>query len=59
MVTNLPANQEPQKIHVQPLGQEDPLERDVTTHSSILSWEIPSIRGSWKAIAHRVAKSQT
>ena len=23
------------------LGQEDPLEKEITTHSSILSWEIP------------------
>ena len=24
-----------------PLGQEDPLEKDTATHSSILAWEIP------------------
>ena len=38
MVENLPAMQETQ---VQSLGQEDPLERDLVTHSSILAWEIP------------------
>ena len=38
MVKNLPVMQE---IHVQSLGQEDPLEKEMTTHSSILSWEIP------------------
>ena len=26
---------------VQPLGKEDPLEKEMTTHSRILSWEIP------------------
>ena len=35
---NLPAMQE---TWVQPLGQEDPLEKEVATHSSILAWEIP------------------
>ena len=36
-VKNLPAMQE---AHVHPLGQEDPLEKGVTTHSSIFSWRI-------------------
>ena len=26
---------------VQSMGQEDPLEKDMATHSSILAWEIP------------------
>ena len=26
---------------VQPLGQEDPLEKEMATHSSILAWKIP------------------
>ena len=26
---------------IQPLGEEDPLEEEMTTHSSILAWEIP------------------
>ena len=30
-----------QNMQVRSLGQEDPLERDMTTHSSILVWEIP------------------
>ena len=38
MVKNLPAMQETQ---VQSLGQEDPLEMGMTTHSSILAWRIP------------------
>ena len=38
MVKNLPAIQ---GIQVQALGQEDPLEKGMATHSSILAWEIP------------------
>ena len=38
MVKNLPAMQETQ---VQYRGQEDPLEKGMSTHSSILSWRIP------------------
>ena len=37
-VKNLPAVQETQ---VQSLGQEDPLEKEIATHSSILAWRIP------------------
>ena len=38
MVKNLPAMQETQ---VQLLGSEDPLEKRMATHSSILAWRIP------------------
>ena len=38
MVKNLPAIEE---IQVQSLGQEDPLEKGMATHSSILAWRIP------------------
>ena len=37
-VKNLPAIQE---TRVQSLGQEDPLEKETATHSSILAWRIP------------------
>ena len=37
-VKNLPAMQE---TGVQSLGQEDPLEKRMGTHSSILAWRIP------------------
>ena len=37
-VKNLPSVQE---MWVQSLGQEDPLEKKMATHSSILAWEIP------------------
>ena len=38
---NLLSVQEPQETRVQSLRQEDPLEEEMTTHSSILAWEIP------------------
>ena len=37
-VKNLP---EMQEAWVQSLGQEDPLEKEMATHSSILAWETP------------------
>ena len=30
-----------QETQVQSLGQEDPLEKEMATHSSILAWDIP------------------
>ena len=38
MVKHLPAMQETQ---VRSLGQEDPLEKEMATHSSTLAWKIP------------------
>ena len=38
MITNLPATRE---THVWSLGWEDPLEKGMETHSSILTWRIP------------------
>ena len=35
--------QELQETQVQSLGQEDPLEKEMATHSSILAWGIPWI----------------
>ena len=40
-VMNPPAEQETQETQVQSLGQEDPLEEEMSTHSNILTWEIP------------------
>ena len=37
----LPAMQEPQEMQVQSLGQEYPLEEEMTTHSSIFAVKIP------------------
>ena len=52
-VKNLPAMRE---TWVQSLGQEDPLEKGMATHSSILAWRIPMDRGAWRATGHAVAK---
>ena len=42
MVKNPPAMQKSQKLMWVPsLGWEDPLEEEMATHSSILSWKIP------------------
>ena len=38
VVQNLPAMEE---MQARSLGQEDPLEKEMVTHSSILAWEIP------------------
>ena len=38
VVKNPPAMQDTQ---VRSLGREDPLEKEMTTHSSILAWKIP------------------
>ena len=38
MVKNLSAVQE---MQFQPLGEEDPLEKEMTTHFSMLAWRIP------------------
>ena len=57
MVKNLPAMQETQ---VQSLGQEDPLEKGMATHSSILTWKTPWMEepGGLHTV-HGVAKSRT
>jgi len=41
------------------LGQEDPLKEGITTHSSILAWEMPWTEGAWRAMVHRVAEVDT
>ena len=43
VVKNSPAMQETQKTWVGSLGQEDPLEEEMATHSSILAWRIPGM----------------
>ena len=58
-IKNPPAMQETQKMWVQSLGWEDPLEEEMATHSRILAWENPIDRGTWWATVHRVGKSQT
>ena len=55
-VKNLPAMR---MTWVQSLGWEDPVEKEMATHSSILAWRIPMDRGSWRATAHGVTKNWT
>ena len=38
MIKNLPAVQ---KMQIRSLGQEDSLEKETATHSSVLAWKIP------------------
>jgi len=54
-VKNLPVMQETRD---QTLGQEDPLEKEMATHSSIPAQRIPW-SGVWWAPVHEVTKSQT
>ena len=56
IVKNLPAMQE---TRVQSLGREDPLEKGMATHSSILAWRIPCIEEpvglkskGWQRVGH-------
>ena len=44
---------------VQSLGWEEPLKKEMTTHSSTPCLENPMDRGAWQARAHGVAKSRT
>ena len=53
-VKNLPAMQETQVLS---LGREDPLEKGMATHSSILAWRISWTEQPGGAIVHGVAKS--
>ena len=53
-VKNLPAMQETQ---IRSLGQEDPPEKGMGTHSSILTWENPTDRGGWWATVSGIAES--
>ena len=56
MVKNPPAMQE---MRVKPLGWEDPLEKEMATHSSTLAWRILMDRGAWPATVLGVTKSRT
>ena len=40
-VKNPPAMQETEETWVQTVGQKDPLEEEMATHSSILAWRVP------------------
>ena len=51
--------QESQEMQVQFLGQEDPLEEGMASHSSVLAWRIPMDRGAWQATAYGLTKNRT
>ena len=55
VLKNLPANAG--DMWVPSLGQDDPLEEGMATHSSILAWKNPMDREALWATVHRVAKS--
>ena len=55
-VKNPPPKQETQ---VQSLGQEDALEKEMATHSSILAWKIPWTEEPGGLQSMRLQKSQT
>ena len=56
MIKNLPTMQE---IQAQSLGWEDPLEKGVAKHSSILAWRIPWTEEPGKLQSWGSQKSQT
>ena len=41
MVKNPSANAKTEEMQFRSLGQEDPLKKEMATHSRILAWEIP------------------
>ena len=54
-VKNTAAMQETQEMQVQSLGWEDPVEKEMATHSCILAWKIPEEPGRlWSIGLQRV-----
>ena len=47
-----------QETWIPSLAWEDPLEKEMVTHSSILAWEYPMDRGAWPATVYGVTNSQ-
>ena len=45
-----------QETRVRSLGEEDPLEEGMATHSSILAWRTPMGRGAWWATVHELQR---
>ena len=48
-----------QETWIQSLGGEDPLEKEMPTHSTILDWKNPTDRRAWQATVHEASKSWT
>ena len=55
-VKSLPAMEETQ---IRSLGQEDLLEKSMTTHFTVLGWRIPMDRKAWRGTVDGVPKSRT
>ena len=53
VVKNPPANA--RDVGLTP-GWKDPLGKEMTTHPSILAWEVAIDRGTWQDTVHRVSK---
>ena len=45
-------------MQIESLGREDPLEKEMATHCSILAWRIPWAEEAWQAAVHGVTKNQ-
>ena len=60
-MNNMPSNimAKTQETQVQSLSWEEPLEKGMATHSSILAWEITWTEEAGRLIIHAVTKSQT
>jgi len=48
-----------QKTRVPSLGWEDPLEEEMATHSSVLTWEVPWTEELGRAVVRGVTNSWT
>ena len=57
MVKNSPANAVDRRDAGSIPGWEDPLEEGMATHSSVLAWKNPMVRGAWQATVHKVTKN--
>ena len=58
MVKNPPANADVQKVCIRSLDWEDPLEKKMVTHSSILAWEIEESGELLSIGSQRVRKTE-
>ena len=60
VVENLPANAGDKRdvASGRSLGQEDPLEEGLATHSSVLAWRILMGRGAWRATVAELAMTE-
>ena len=59
MIKNLPAKLDTQEMWIRSLDWEDPLEKSMGTHSSVLAWRIPwtgEPGGLWSTRLHRVGR---